>query len=72
MIRGSSGWNRKAWSRACSGGDKRCFVVRLTASGNQVFDRVFPTAVAHGKQLFAACSDADFDALDQALLTKPY
>ena len=64
LTRGSSGWNRKAWPRACSGGDRRCFVVRLTASGNHVFERVFPTVVARGKQLFAACSDADFDAIN--------
>ena len=54
-------------ARERSDGDRRSFFVRLTASGEQLFDQVFPTVVAHGKQLFAACSDADFDAIDQAL-----
>ncbi|MDB5916661.1 MAG: MarR family transcriptional regulator [Massilia sp.] len=54
-------------ARQRSGDDKRSFFVSLTASGEQSFNRVFPTVVAHGKQLFASCSDADFDAIDQAL-----
>jgi MarR family 2-MHQ and catechol resistance regulon transcriptional repressor len=54
-------------ARQRSGDDRRSFFVSLTASGEQVFDRVFPAVVAHGKQLFASCSDADFDAIDQAL-----
>lgn len=54
-------------ARERSGGDKRSFFVRLTASGEAVFEQVFPIVVAHGKQLFATCSDADFEAIDQAL-----
>lgn len=47
--------------------DKRSFFVRLTPSGEAAFREVFPKVVAHGKQLFAAYSDADFDEIDQAL-----
>jgi MarR family 2-MHQ and catechol resistance regulon transcriptional repressor len=54
-------------ARQRSGGDKRSFFVSLTASGEQLFDQVFPTVVAHGNRLFASCSEADFDAIDQAL-----
>ena len=54
-------------ARQRSGDDKRSFFVSLTASGEALFNQVFPTVVAHGKQLFASCSDADFDAIDQAL-----
>ena len=54
-------------ARQRSGDDKRSFFVRLTASGEALFAQVFPTVVAHGKQLFASCSDAEFDAIDQAL-----
>ena len=54
-------------ARARSGGDKRPFVVSPTASGEHAFERAFRTVAAHRKQLFAACSDADFDAIDQAL-----
>ena len=54
-------------ARQRSGDDKRSFFVSLTASGEALFEQVFPTVVAHGKQLFASCSDADFDAIDQAL-----
>jgi MarR family 2-MHQ and catechol resistance regulon transcriptional repressor len=56
-------------ARERSGDDKRSFFVRLTASGEAVFEQVFPAVIAHGKQLFASCSDADFDAIDQALST---
>jgi DNA-binding MarR family transcriptional regulator len=54
-------------ARERSGDDKRSFSVRLTDSGDALFQQVFPVVVAHGKQLFASCSDADFDAIDQAL-----
>jgi DNA-binding MarR family transcriptional regulator len=54
-------------ARQRSGGDKRSFFVSLTASGEALFAQVFPTVVAHGKQLFASCSDAEFDAIDQTL-----
>ena len=49
--------------------DKRSFFVRLTPAGDRVFCEVFPKVVAHGKQLFSAYSEADFDALDAALST---
>ncbi len=54
-------------ARERSGDDKRSFFVRLTASGEAMFRQVFPVVIAHGRQLFASCSDADFDAIDQAL-----
>jgi len=47
--------------------DKRSFFVRLTPSGEQVFCDVFPKVIAHGKELFNAYSDAEFDALEAAL-----
>jgi len=47
--------------------DKRSFFVRLTPQGEQVFCDVFPKVIAHGKELFTAYSDADFDALEAAL-----
>lgn len=47
--------------------DKRSFFVRLSPAGERVFDDVFPKVVAHGKQLFAAYTEADFSALDAAL-----
>ncbi|HEY0065274.1 MAG TPA: MarR family transcriptional regulator [Telluria sp.] len=47
--------------------DKRSFYVRLTADGEAMFDTVFPVVVAHGRKLFAAFSEADFDAIDQSL-----
>src|SRR6476661_7467615 len=43
-------------ARTRSGDDKRSFFVSLTASGEALFNEVFPTVVAHGKQLFAGCS----------------
>lgn len=54
-------------ARQRSGDDKRSFFVSLTDSGEALFEQVFPTVVAHGKQLFASCSDAEFDAIDSAL-----
>ena len=54
-------------ARERSGDDKRSFFVSLTASGEALFEQVFPAVVAHGKQLFASCSDAEFDAIDSAL-----
>jgi DNA-binding MarR family transcriptional regulator len=54
-------------ARQRSGADKRSFFVSLTDSGAALFDEVFPTVVAHGRQLFSSCSDAEFEAIDQAL-----
>jgi MarR family 2-MHQ and catechol resistance regulon transcriptional repressor len=54
-------------ARQRSGNDKRSFFVSLTDSGVALFNAVFPTVVAHGRQLFAACSEAEFEAIDQAL-----
>jgi MarR family transcriptional regulator, 2-MHQ and catechol-resistance regulon repressor len=45
--------------------DKRSFLVILTAQGEQVFADAFPRVVAHGKQMFAACSEAEFDEMDR-------
>ncbi len=53
--------------RERSSEDKRSFFVRLTPAGDAVFCEVFPQVVAHGKQLFSAYSEAEFDALDAAL-----
>jgi DNA-binding MarR family transcriptional regulator len=54
-------------ARERSSDDKRSFFVRLTVAGEAVFRDVFPKVVAHGKQLFATYSEADFDAMEQAL-----
>ena len=53
--------------RERSSDDKRSFHVRLTAAGEAVFREVFPKVVAHGKQLFAEYSEAEFDEMDGAL-----
>jgi MarR family transcriptional regulator, 2-MHQ and catechol-resistance regulon repressor len=53
--------------RARSSGDKRSFSVRLTPGGEAMFREVFPQVVAHGKQLFASYSEADFEAIDAQL-----
>jgi len=47
--------------------DKRSFFVRLTPAGEQTFGDVFPKVIEHGKAMFSAYSDADFDALESAL-----
>ena len=54
-----------ARQRSCD--DKRSFFVRLTPCGESLFREVFPKVVAHGRQLFASFTDADFDEMDQAL-----
>jgi len=53
--------------RERSSEDKRSYFVRLTPAGEAVFCDVFPQVVAHGKQLFASYSAAEFDVLDAAL-----
>ena len=53
--------------RERSSDDKRSFHVRLSAAGDAVFREVFPKVVAHGKQLFAEYSEAEFDEMDGAL-----
>jgi len=53
--------------RQRSGGDKRSFHVSLTASGEVLFQQVFPTVILHGKQLFASYNDADYDAIELTL-----
>jgi len=53
--------------RERSSDDKRSFHVRLTKAGESVFREVFPKVIAHGKQLFADYSDAEFDEMDGAL-----
>ncbi len=47
--------------------DKRSFYVALTEQGQQLFATVFPVVVAHGRQLFAAYSDTDFEAIEHTL-----
>ena len=54
-----------ARQRSCD--DKRSFYVRLTPCGEGLFQDVFPKVVAHGKQLFASFTEADFDQIDAAL-----
>jgi DNA-binding MarR family transcriptional regulator len=54
-------------ARERSSDDKRSFFVRLTPDGEQTFQDVFPKVIAHGRRLFAPYSEADFDAIDQAL-----
>jgi len=51
--------------RSCD--DKRSFYVRLTPCGEGLFQEVFPKVIAHGKQLFASLTEADFDQIDAAL-----
>jgi DNA-binding MarR family transcriptional regulator len=51
--------------RSCD--DKRSFYVRLTPCGEGLFQEVFPKVIAHGKQLFASFTEADFDQIDAAL-----
>jgi len=53
--------------RERSNDDRRSYCVRLTPAGDEVFRDVFPKVVAHGKQLFASYSEADFDELDRPL-----
>ena len=53
--------------RERSSDDKRSFYVRLTDAGEATFRDVFPKVIGHGKQLFAAFGDAEFDELDGAL-----
>ena len=47
--------------------DKRLYFVRLTESGDQLFQEVFPKITCKGRQLFAHYSDADFTQLEQML-----
>ena len=47
--------------------DKRSLFVRLTPGGEAMFAEVFPKVIAHGKRLFAPCSEADFDAIERTL-----
>jgi MarR family 2-MHQ and catechol resistance regulon transcriptional repressor len=47
--------------------DKRSFYVALTGEGEKTFAQVFPVVVEHGRQMFAAYADTDFDALEQTL-----
>lgn len=54
-----------ARQRSCD--DKRSFFVSLTDSGVALFNQVFPTVIAHGRRLFASCSDAEFEAIERAL-----
>jgi DNA-binding MarR family transcriptional regulator len=54
--------------RERSSDDKRSFHVRLSTAGEAVFGDVFPKVVAHGKQLFAGVTDADFETMDAALM----
>lgn len=47
--------------------DKRSFSVRLTASGEAMFETVFPKVVGMGKQMFSGYTDDDFTALEKNL-----
>lgn len=47
--------------------DRRQLFVKLTPLGEQTFDKIFPVIVKQGEQRFASYTDADFDALEQAL-----
>lgn len=53
--------------RERSSDDKRSFHVCLTEAGDAVFREVFPKVIAHGKQLFAGFSSAEFDEMDAVL-----
>jgi DNA-binding MarR family transcriptional regulator len=52
-------------TRSCD--DKRSFFVRLTPAGEDLFRDVFPKVIAHGKRLFEAFSEADYDEMEQVL-----
>lgn len=52
--------------RGCD--DRRQLFVKLSLRGDEIFQDVFPKVVSKGKQSFHAYTDADFDALEHALL----
>ncbi|HTD05675.1 MarR family transcriptional regulator [Undibacterium sp.] len=52
--------------RGCD--DRRQFFVKLSPRGDEIFRDVFPKVVSKGKQRFRDYADADFDALERALL----
>ncbi len=54
-------------ARTRSEDDKRSFFVKLTATGEAVFEDVFPRVIEHGKQLFSTYTETDFDAIEQNL-----
>ena len=47
--------------------DGRSEMLRLTATGNELFAQVFPAHVAHCQQAFLGWSDGDFNDLDLRL-----
>jgi MarR family transcriptional regulator, 2-MHQ and catechol-resistance regulon repressor len=54
-------------ARTRNSGDKRSFSVHLTHAGERLFADLFPKVVAHGLQLFAGYSEADFDEMERTL-----
>jgi MarR family 2-MHQ and catechol resistance regulon transcriptional repressor len=53
--------------RERSGNDKRSFFVRLTPSGEALFNTAFPHVVAEGKHMFSEYGEQDFDHIEAAL-----
>lgn len=53
--------------RMANESDGRSSIVRLTAQGETLFDRVFPEHIAHCRRAFANWNAADFEALDEQL-----
>ncbi|MEO5933922.1 MAG: MarR family transcriptional regulator, partial [Duganella sp.] len=47
--------------------DKRSFSVRLTASGEAVFDAAFPKVMTIGRTMFTDYREEDFAALEKTL-----
>lgn len=54
--------------RCRSGEDKRSFFVSLTEAGATMFNQAFPMMVNEGRRMFSGWGEADYDALDTALV----
>ena len=54
-------------ARAPSARDGRSTVVRLTAAGDRLFDRIFPAHIGYLKRRFKAFGACDLDALERQL-----
>lgn len=54
-------------SRCIGSGDRRTQHVRLTAAGEQVFERVFPAHVAHCQHAFVGIDDGTLASMESVL-----
>jgi DNA-binding MarR family transcriptional regulator len=58
----------RGWvERVAHGSDRRCQIVRLTASGEALFAEVFPAHMTHLAQVFGAASSAEHARWQTAL-----